>query len=244
MIKVITSEQRKTDERRGMHSELSFSYGNLDDPHNAHFGCCLLHNDNIMNPGEEQEEQLHHDLELVSYVYSGRLQHYDSLGHVQILEPGSVQVLTAGSGIRHREYNASQQEDVRYIQMWFLPRTRDTEPAYNYRSFTEEERLNVLLPVILSGGAGVQEGGLRMDQEVDLYVSRLDEDKQLEYRSRHSGQRRLHLFVLEGSLEISCEEGTLQLNTGDAARIQTSSKLKILSQGHQGPTEWMLTDMP
>lgn len=153
MIKVVTAEERHTSDKGAIHSEFSFSFADYDDPSNAHFGCLLALNDNVVQPGQGLAPHPHHDLEIVTYVVSGTLRHEDDLGNRQDLAAGSVQVMSAGAGIRHAESNPSPTEPVRFIQMWFLPVQRNLRPAWDSRWFPWQEREGLLKPVIEPGGA-------------------------------------------------------------------------------------------
>lgn len=141
MIKVVTSEERHTSYKGPIHSELSFSFSDYDDPSNAHFGCLLALNDNVVAPGEGINAHSHHDLEIVTYIVSGTLRHWDDTGNTKDLETGSLQIMSAGIGISHSENNPSEQYPLRFIQMWFLPSQRDLLPAWDSRYYTQEERM-------------------------------------------------------------------------------------------------------
>ncbi|WP_091019340.1 pirin family protein [Paenibacillus amylolyticus] len=241
MIKVVTSEERHTSDRGWIHSEFSFSFADYDDPSNAHFGCLLAHNENTLMPQEGFKKHPHHDLELVSYVISGTLKHTDSMGTEQLLEPGTVQVMSAGTGVEHSETNPSADEPVRFLQMWFLPSERMLKPSYMNRRIEPQEHLNRLCPVVSGQGGEGSEGALPISQDVTCYFSHLESGKKLMYPQHED--RRTHLFLISGHVEIHCSDGNFNLKPGDAARIRKSCDLQITSTDSE-PAEFVLVDLP
>lgn len=241
MIKVVTSEERHTSDRGWIHSEFSFSFADYDDPSNAHFGCLLAHNDNTLMPQEGFKRHPHHDLEIVSYVISGRLKHTDSMGTEQILEPGTVQVMSAGTGVEHSETNPSEDEPVRFLQMWFLPSQRMLKPSYTNRQFDAQEQLNRLCPVVSGQGMEGAEGALPIAQDVTCYLTQLESGKKIMYPQHED--RRTHLFLISGHVDITCAGGNFNLKPGDAARIRKSCDLQITSTGSE-VAEFVLVDLP
>lgn len=241
MIKVVTSEERHTSDRGWIHSEFSFSFADYDDPSNAHFGCLLAHNDNTLMPQEGFKKHPHHDLELVSYVISGTLKHTDSMGTEQLLEPGTVQVMSAGTGVEHSETNPSADEPVRFLQMWFLPSERMLKPSYTNRRIEPQEYLNRLCPIVSGQGGEGSEGALPISQDVTCYLSHLESGKKLMYPQHED--RRTHLFLISGHVEIHCSDGNFNLKPGDAARIRKSCDLQITSTDSE-PAEFVLVDLP
>lgn len=241
MIKVVTSEERHTSDRGWIHCEFSFSFADYDDPSNAHFGCLLAHNDNTLMPQEGFKRHPHHDLEIVSYVISGRLKHTDSMGTEQILEPGTVQVMSAGTGVEHSETNPSEDEPVRFLQMWFLPSQRMLKPSYTNRQFDPQEQLNRLCPVVSGQGVEGAEGALPIAQDVTCYLTQLESGKKIMYPQHED--RRTHLFLISGHVDITCADGNFHLKPGDAARIRKSCDLQITSTGSEA-AEFVLVDLP
>ncbi|MCM3175467.1 pirin family protein [Paenibacillus sp. MER 99-2] len=241
MIKVVTSEERHTSDRGWIHSEFSFSFADYDDPSNAHFGCLLAHNDNTLMPQEGFKRHPHHDLEIVSYVISGTLKHTDTMGTEELLEPGTVQVMSAGTGVEHSETNPSTEEPVRFLQMWFLPSERKVKPTYTNRRFQPEDHLNRLCPVVSGQGGEGTEGALPIHQDVTCYLAKLESGKKLMYPQHED--RRTHLFLISGHISIECADGNFDLKPGDAARIRKSCDLQITGTGSEA-AEFVLVDLP
>lgn len=239
MIKVVTAEERHTSIKGAIHSEFSFSFSDYDDPSNAHFGCLLALNDNVVQPGQGLASHPHHDLEIVTYVVSGTLRHKDDLGNTQDLTAGSVQVMSAGAGIRHSEGNPSSTEPVRFIQMWFLPAERNLQPAWASRWFPRQEREGLLKPVAAEQARG---DCLRINQDVQLFIPILPTGEELTIPSR--GERRTHVFMLSGHIGLYCGRQKFSLRPGDAARVRNAEGLTIRSIGSEEAAEFILIDLP
>jgi len=244
MIKIVTSAERHTSEKEWIHSEFSFSFADYEDPSNSHFGCLLAHNDNQLQPQEGFNKHPHHDLEIVSYVISGELQHEDDMGNQHILEAGTVQVMSAGTGLQHAETNPSTIDPVRFLQMWFLPSSPNLEPRWAYRNFPKEMMTNQWQPVVV-GQKELQtedHSPLSIQQDVTIYLPILETGKELVFPQKED--RRTHLFLISGNLEIQCDEGTFHLEPGDAARIHKACDLNIKGSSSEGISEFILVDLP
>lgn len=240
MIKVVTSAERHTSEKGWIHSEFSFSFADYDDPSNSHFGCLLAHNDNCLSPLQGFKKHPHHDLEIVSYVISGTLEHNDSLGNAQRLPAGTVQVMSAGTGIEHAEMNPSEDEPVRFMQMWFLPSEPGHRPSWMSLPLTREERLNKLAPAVTGRTEGQE--GIRIHSDISLYIPILETGQEIVFDQQE--ERRTYLFLISGHLEIGCNDGTFQLEPGDAARIRNNCDLHIKGTSSDGDAEFVLVDLP
>lgn len=243
MIKVVTSAERHTSEKGWIHSEFSFSFADYDDPSNSHFGCLLALNDNQLQPQEGFKKHPHHDLEIVSLVISGTLQHEDDLGNQHVLEAGTVQVMSAGTGVSHAETNPSTTEPVRFLQMWFLPAQPNLEPRWEYRNFSTEAMTNQWKPIVV--GQNVikpDDHSLSIQQDVSIYLPTLETGQELVFPQKE--ERRTHLYLITGHLEIKCDEGTFHLEPGDAARIHKSCDLHIKGSSSEGKSEFILIDLP
>ncbi|WP_410772278.1 pirin family protein [Fontibacillus sp. BL9] len=237
MIKVVTSEERHTARYGPVHSEFSFSFADYDDPGNAHFGCLLVLNDHTLVPGKKLEPHPHHDLEILTYVISGTLGHSDGSGDTRILPEGSFQVLSAGTGVTHAEFNPSEQDPVRYLQLWFLPDRRNLTPSRDDRQVTRATRVGISEPVVSGKG---NDGRLRIHQDVDVYVPVFADNREILIPTHN---RRQHLFLISGHIEFECGNQQFSLRPGDAARIQSGHDLKIRKTGEE-QAELMVIDMP
>lgn len=237
MIKVITSEERHTDRSGPIQSEFSFSFADYDDPGNAHFGCLLVLNDHILEPGKKIEPHPHHDLEILTYVISGTLGHSEGSESPLILKEGTFQVISAGSGIIHAECNPSEDESVRYLQLWFLPDHRNGSPGRDSLHVPRSSRIGAWEPIV--SGKGMDDS-LRIRQDVNVYVPVLEDDQEIVIPSQN---RRQHLFLISGHLDFRSGNQHFSLKPGDAARIHSPHDLALRKTGEE-PAELMLIDMP
>ena len=173
----------------------------------------------------------HRDMEIVTYVVGGQLEHQDQLGNRGIVHPGEVQVMSAGRGITHAEYNASETEPAKLMQLWILPRNKNNKPRWEQKQFTPEQRQGKLLPVVSSGDV---EGTLAIDQDATIYVSSLKTRQKVEHANKGT---HAYLFVIDGAVTVN---GT-KLVKGDQLRAAGESKLKISADAD---AELILLDLP
>jgi len=208
----------------------SFSFADYFDPANLNWGTLRVFNDDVIAAGKGFPTHPHRDMEILTYVLDGELEHKDSMGNVGVVGPGAVQYLSAGTGIRHSEYNHSAEKPVHLVQMWVLPRAQGLEPRYGQVDYTLEDRLERWLP-IASGEKDVT-SRIALWQDATAYVARL-ERKPLRYALRTS--RLGFLFVAEGNVTLNGEP----LAAGDAARIAGPLEFELAGSG-----EVVLWDVP
>lgn len=208
----------------------SFSFADYFDPENVNWGALRVFNDDTVAPGKGFGTHPHRDMEIVTYVVRGQLEHRDSLGHHGIVNPGGVQYISAGTGVTHSEFNHSAQNDVHFVQMWVLPRSYGEAPAYGQREFGRGERTGKWL-TIASGEDGV-EAPIVLRQDATLRVARL-EGGSLGYR--FDPRRYGFLFVAEGDATANGEK----LAAGDGVRIHAAGDLTV-----SGEAELVLWDVP
>jgi redox-sensitive bicupin YhaK (pirin superfamily) len=219
MIQVIPSAARHTADNGWLLSRFSFSFGDYNDPNNTNFGAVRVFNDDVIQPDSGFGMHPHRDMEIISYIIEGTLEHKDSIGNVGLIEAGEVQRITAGTGILHSEYNASTAIPVRLLQMWIIPEQRGLTPSWEQKQFTKEQQLNQLLPVV-SGKAA--DGVISINQDATMYLSTLESGQQLTYKQ--SPERKILLFVIKGQLSLNEKEA---LSEGDSARITNLADLNI-----------------
>jgi quercetin 2,3-dioxygenase len=208
----------------------SFSFADYFDPNNLNWGALRVFNDDVVQPGQGFGTHPHRDMEIVTYVLRGELEHRDSLGHHGIVAPGGIQYMSAGTGVRHSEFNHSNERDVHFVQMWVLPRSYGEEPLYGQHAFAEAERRNRWL-VLASGEAGV-DAPVTLRADATVRVAQL-RDAGLTYAFAPS--RYGFLFVAEG--EVSANGETL--HAGDAVRLRGADALDVRGNG-----EIVLWDVP
>ncbi|HEX3871214.1 MAG TPA: pirin family protein, partial [Pirellulales bacterium] len=188
-------------------------------------------NEDRVAPGQGFGEHGHRDMEIVSYVLEGQLEHKDSMGNGAVLRPGEFQRISAGTGIRHSEFNPSTTEPVHFYQIWLMPSERNLPPSYEQQSFTDAQKHNQLRLVASADG---RDGALTIHQDADVYLSALDAGTSVTHRLRPD--RHAWLQVLRGSVRI----GDTRLSTSDAAAI---SDVESVTIDALSPSEIMLFDL-
>ncbi len=207
-----------------------FSFDEYYDPRNMGFGTLRVFNDDTLRPGVAWPMHPHRDIEGLTYVVEGTFEHSDSEGNGGVLPAGSVQRATLGSGMMHSEMNHSKTEPMRFIQMWIMPRERGLPPSVEQRAFTIEERTNVLLAAISPDGAN----GVSVHQDAWVYVSRLEEGKELAHEFAPGFGAYLLLIGGEANLNGN------RLRAGEAARIWDEERLAILARQ---PSELIMVEV-
>jgi redox-sensitive bicupin YhaK (pirin superfamily) len=237
MIQVIKSDERHLSDHGWLRTRLHFSFADYYDPKNVHWGALRVFNDDRVEPGQGFGMHPHRDMEIVTVMLEGALEHRDSLGNRGVLRPGEVQVMSAGRGITHSEFNHSQKEPLHLLQLWIFPRTKGLEPRWEQKEFPRAERAGRLLPVVTSheaSGAGVN-SALRIDQDAQVYLSALKPGQEVTHASRTD--RKAYLFLISGRVTLN---GTT-LEGGDQARIADESELRIRAEED---AELILLDLP
>jgi len=212
-------------------SRHTFSFGHYHDPKFMGFGPLRVINEDRVQPGRGFDTHGHRDMEIISYVVSGALRHEDSLGNGSIIRPGDVQRMTAGSGVRHSEYNASDEEPVHFLQIWLQPEALGLPPGYEQKAFPAEEQTNRLALVVARGG---RDGAVSIHRDVDIYAGRLDAGVTIghTFRAGRSGW----MQVVRG--ELRANDLVLQAGDGLALGQVPSLELKAI-----GVSELLLFDM-
>jgi redox-sensitive bicupin YhaK (pirin superfamily) len=218
----------------------SFSFAEYYDPRNVNWGALRVLNEDSIAPGTGFGTHPHRDMEILTYVLSGKLEHQDSMGNRGVVGPGGVQFMSAGTGVRHSEYNHSKTEPLHLLQMWVLPGKTGVAPSYGQRDFTEGDRQGRWLAVA-SGQQGVQ-AAIALTQNAAMYVSQLQGSP---LRHTFEPDRLGFLFVADGEARVELlggddaviEESTLQ--AGDALRLGGVDRLRV-----DGRAELVLWDLP
>jgi len=200
----------------------SFSFADYHDPQNVHWGVLRVLNDDRIAPGGAFGLHPHHDMEIVTYVLSGGLVHQDSMGNRGVVGPGGVQYMSAGTGVRHSEANASDTEPLHLVQMWVLPERRGMTPQYGQKEFSLEERLGNWLPV--ASGMHDVFAPISIGQSATFFVLRLQGNS----AARPFAEGRLgFLFVAEGDVKAN----GVALAGGDAVRFSGVDRLDVVGSG-------------
>ena len=218
MIQIRRSEERGGGDHGWLKTHHTFSFSDYWDPKWMGFRSLRVINEDWVAPGNGFPTHPHRDMEIITYILEGKLEHKDSLGTGSVILPGDGQRMTAGSGIRHSEFNPSTKEPAHLLQIWIQPEKTGLAPSYEQKSFPEEEKRGKLR-VIASRDA--QQGSVKINQDAKLYVSLLEPGEEV---SHEFGQgRHGWLQVARGTVELN---GT-KLGQGDGAAISEEKKLSI-----------------
>lgn len=211
-----------------------FSFDFYRDPQNMGFGPLRVFNDDVIKPGKGFGLHPHRDMEIVTYVIKGQLEHRDDKGNHGVIAAGEVQRMTAGSGIIHSEYNHSKEEPLRLLQIWVQADKQGLVPSWEQQRFDVNERRNRLLPIVVAEGAN-NGRAVHIHQDASVYVASLGPDKQIEYVL--APERKAYFFVIDGYATIN--EHRMQKQ--DAARIEDETNLSINTDKS---AELLLLDLP
>lgn len=211
----------------------TFSFANYYDPRHMGFGPLRVINDDTVAGGGGFPPHSHRDMEIISYVIEGGLEHRDSMGTGSVIRPGDVQRMSAGTGVVHAEYNASKLERTRFLQIWILPRAHGLPPGYEQKSFPREEKAGRLRLVASPDGA---DGSLRIEQDAGMYATVLEPGQQVEHAV--GPDRRAWLHVVKGTVVLDGE----RLEGGDGVAI-TGEEHLTLAAAADGEGEAILFDM-
>jgi quercetin 2,3-dioxygenase len=214
-------------------SHHSFSFGNYYDPDHMGFGLLRVINEDRVEPGAGFDTHGHRDMEILSVVLEGVLEHKDSIGTGSVIRPGDVQRMSAGSGIRHSEFNHSQREPVHFLQIWLLPGQTGLTPGYEQKSFADGEKRNRLRLIASPDG---RDGSLTVHQDATVYASLLNQGEQAAHAL--STGRKAWLQVARGILALNGEA----LSQGDGAAVENETVLTVT--GRSEGAEFLLFDLP
>ncbi len=194
-----------------LHSQHSFSFGSYYDPQHMGFSDLLVINEDRVRQGRGFDTHGHRDMEIFSYVLDGALEHKDSMGTGSVIRPGDVQMMSAGTGVRHSEYNASRTELVHFLQIWIVPDRQGVPPRYQQRHFSPEEKRGRLRLIISPDGA---EESLSVYQDARVYAGLFDGDEQ--QRFELPANRFAYIHVARGAIDINGQ----RLAAGDALKLR------------------------
>lgn len=214
-MRIIRSDDRGRSQYGWLDSRHTFSFADYYDPDNKGVSVLRVINDDIVAPGTGFETHSHQDVEIISYILEGAIEHKDSLGNITRLEAGDFQVMTAGTGVTHSEYNPSPTERLRFLQIWIWPGTRGLTPTYAEKAFpTKTKRQLIASP-------DGRDGSLLINQDATLERLQLT-TRDTEILSVSTGRTGM-LHIVSGAIDTA----TASLGAGDAVVIDDGSKLQL-----------------
>jgi redox-sensitive bicupin YhaK (pirin superfamily) len=200
-------------------ANFSFSFANYYNPDKVHFGALRVLNDDYIAKGMGFGTHPHDNMEIITIVLDGALEHKDSMGNIGVIKAGEVQAMSAGTGIQHSEYNPSKTEATNSLQIWIFPKEENITPRYDQKSFTGAMVQNQLTTLI---AAEKSDDTIWINQDAQLSMGKFDAGKQVDYKIKHPGNG-AYVFLLDGSVEI---DGTT-LNKRDALGVYDTDSFNI-----------------
>ncbi len=218
MLRIRKAEERGRSDFGWLDSRHSFSFGHYYDPNHMSFGPLRVINDDRVAPGGGFPTHPHGNMEIISYVLDGALAHKDSLGTGSVIRPGDVQRISAGTGIRHSEFNASKTEPVRFLQIWIIPEAEELAPSYEQKSYPLEEKRGQLRLLASRDGRA---GSVTIHRDVDLYAALIGEGAQVAHTIKPG--RLGWLQVARGAATLN----GVALDEGDGVAIEAAGDLAV-----------------
>jgi len=231
MIQIRKSDERGHANHGWLDSRHTFSFADYHDPRHMHFRQLRVINEDHVAGGNGFGMHPHRDMEIVTYLLAGELEHKDSMGNGAVMQPGEVQRMTAGTGVYHSEYNHSPTEPLHLLQIWILPSQSGLTPGYEQKKFADAEKQNRLRLVVSPEGL---DGSLKINQQTEIYVTRLDPGARVEHPLAPG--RHAWVQVAKGKVTLN----GLPLEAGDGAAVSREEKVELFGQE---PAEVLLFDL-
>jgi redox-sensitive bicupin YhaK (pirin superfamily) len=232
MNEVRRSHERGYADHGWLKSFHTFSFADYFDPKHVEFGPLRVINEDRVEAGAGFGTHAHRDMEIISYVLAGELAHKDSMGNGSTIRPGDVQRMSAGSGVRHSEFNPSSKEPVHFLQIWIQPNQQGIEPSYEEKSFSVQEKRGKLRMI---ASPDQENGSVLIHQDARVYAGLIDGQESAQLTVKPG--RRIYVHVARGGVTAN---GT-SLNAGDALQLTEATQL-LLGNGHQA--EVLVFDLP
>jgi len=233
MITLRPAGERGTANHGWLDSRHTFSFGHYYDPKHMGFGPLRVINEDRVRPGAGFDTHGHRDMEIISYVLEGALEHKDSIGTGSVIRPGEVQVMSAGTGIRHSEYNHSKSEPVHFLQIWVMPDRQGLAPRYDQKEFAPSEKRGRLR---LVGSPDGRDGSIVIHQDLELYDALLANGDAVT-RDLKTG-RKNWVQVVRGAVDVNGKAA----GAGDGVALEDEGKLRITARSDD--SEVLVFDLP
>ena len=242
MIQTIRSKDRYHAETDWLSTNWHFSFDHYHDPNNMNFGPLRVFNDDTVAPAGGFPLHSHREMEIVTYIIDGALEHKDNLGNTGVIRPGEIQRMSAGTGIRHSEYNPSEKEPVHLIQLWIMPATHGLRPSWEQKSFSLSDREGKLFPIAVpaSKNGSTSSTAVQIHQDATIYTSLLAPGQSITHKLGQG--RRAYIFVIKGNLKLNGET----FAAGDQARVSSDRDLQLSAaqESSAAPAHFLLLDLP
>ena len=217
-----------------LQSKHSFSFANFHNPERMHFGVLRVLNDDIVAPGMGFGTHPHQNMEIISIPMEGDLEHKDSMGNTTVIKSGDIQVLSAGTGITHSEYNKNKDKEVKFLQIWVIPNQESVTPRYDQITLNIDDRHNKFQQVV---SPNPDDSGVWIHQDAWFNMTNLDKGKKLSYELNNPKKNGVYVFVLNGDATINNQK----LNKRDGFGVWDTTQLDIKADTN---TEILLMEIP
>lgn len=218
MIHIRKSNERGHANHGWLDTHFTFSFADYYDPKHVHFRTLRVMNDDRVAGGGGFPTHPHRDMEIVTYVLEGALEHRDSMGNGSVIKPGDIQYMSAGTGVTHSEFNASETEPVHLYQIWMFPEKQGFRPAYGQKNFTEDEKRGKLRLLVSPDG---RDGSVKIRQDNDLYATVLGTGETVRHELKP--ERHAYVQVARGSVTLNGKK----LDEGDGAAISEEKTVEL-----------------
>jgi quercetin 2,3-dioxygenase len=232
MITLRRSDERGHADHGWLNSYHSFSFAGYQDPNHMSFGPLRVINEDRVAPGQGFGAHGHRDMEIISYVLSGALEHKDSMGNGSVLRPGYVQRMSAGKGVTHSEFNHSPDDLVHFLQIWIEPNVTGISPGYEETKFDDATKRGKLMLIASPDG---RDGSVTIHQDAYVYASLLDGAEKVTHTSAQG--RKAYVHVVRGSVDVNGQT----LTAGDAAKLSGEATIEL---ARAKDAEVLLFDLP
>lgn len=212
-------------------SHHSFSFAHYYNPEKIHFGALRVLNDDIVQGGMGFGTHPHDNMEIISIPLSGDLEHKDSMGNSGVIRQNDVQIMSAGTGIQHSEYNRNKDKLVNFLQIWVFPKKKNIAPRYDQKTFKHEDRLNRLQEIVSPDGDGVH-----INQDAWFYLADLEKGKDVNHKF-HNANSGVYVFVIDGDVTVNGQT----LNKKDAVGVSETDSISISADSN---SEVLLIEVP
>lgn len=223
MIRIRKSAERGHFDHGWLNTYFTFSFADYYDPKHVHFRTLRVLNDDRVAPGQGFPTHPHKDMEIVTYVLEGALEHRDSMGTGSVIRPGDVQYMSAGSGVTHSEFNASDKEPVHLLQIWMFPEKQGFKPTYGQKNFSEAEKRGKLRLLVSPDG---RDGSIQIRQANELYATVLGQGEAVRHELKPD--RHAYVQVARGSVTLNGQ----RLAEGDGAAISSEKAVELTGVDH------------
>src|SRR5210317_322373 len=218
MLDIIRSDERGSADHGWLQAKHTFSFAEYHNPGRVHFGNLRVINEDRIAPQSGFDTHPYRDMEIITYIVQGVIEHKDSMGNGTVISAGEVQRMTAGTGVLHSEFNHSKEEELHLLQIWIFPEEKNLTPSYEQTLFSREEKLNRLR---LVGSRDGREGSVTIHQDVDLYASIVEKGKNVTLDD--VADRRVLVQIVSGSVNVNGET----LLAGDGVQIRDVATINV-----------------